>query len=121
MERSPPLVAIILYVHNMPAVSLFYQTYFGFREEGADSDVIHLTSLSGGCAVTILKASKGHRSGQSLVKLFFAVQYVEAFKQESDERVLQFVLIHRGEGYAFANARDPAKNLIQISSRRLPS
>lgn len=28
-------------------------------------------------------------------------------------------LIQRGEGYEFANASDPARNLVQISSRRV--
>jgi len=31
---------------------------------------------------------------------------------------LRFGATHSGAGYQFANARDPAKNLIQISSSR---
>ncbi|MBC8077184.1 MAG: VOC family protein [Chloroflexales bacterium] len=119
MQLSPPISRVILYVHSMPEVSAFYQTYFGFREEPiADTDLLHLTSSSGGCAITLLQASKGQKRGQSLVKLVFDVEDVEAFKQASAERGLHFGTTHHGAGYAFANARDPAQNLIQISSRR---
>lgn len=63
----------------------------------------------------LLQASKGHRMGQSCVKLVFDVPDVAAFKAEREKAGLKFGAIHRGPGYSFANARDPAKNLIQIS------
>lgn len=117
----PPISRVILYVHNMPDISRFYQTHFGFQEEHiTETDLIHLTSPSGGCAITLLQAGKGQKRGQSLVKLVFDVEDVEAFKQESARRGLHFGATHHGPDYAFANVRDPAKNLIQISSRRLP-
>ncbi len=122
MNSSPSISRVILYVHRMPDVSAFYQTYFDFREAALDViDVIQLISPAGGCAITLLQASKGQKSGQSLVKLVFDVPDIEAFKQTSAERGLYFGTTHHGVGYAFANARDPANNLIQISSRRLPN
>lgn len=103
----------------MPKVSAFYCTHFGFQQESPpEPEQIRLTSPSGGCALTLLKASKGHKTGgQSQVKLVFEVKDVESFKQASAQRGLHFGVTHRGEGYAFANVRDPAKNLVQISSR----
>jgi predicted enzyme related to lactoylglutathione lyase len=119
MKNSPPLARVILYVHNMQTVSAFYQTHFGFQEVAQDdADLTHLTSPSGGCDITLLKASKGQKRGQSLVKLVFDVDDVEAFKKKSGQRGISFGIIHRGENYAFANVRDPANNLVQISSRR---
>jgi predicted enzyme related to lactoylglutathione lyase len=123
MKTSPAITRVILYVRNMQAVSAFYQTHFGFQqEELAYTDLLHLTSPSGGCAITLLQASKGHKlGGQSQVKLVFDVDDIEAFKQTSAKRGLRFGAIHRGDTYEFSNARDPAKNLIQISSRRFYS
>ena len=118
MNSAPPLARLILYVHDMPAVATFYQTYFGYRGAMLDAtDVMHLSAPGGGCALTLLPASKGHRRGQSQVKLVFEVADVDAFKQESATRGLQFGVTHRGGTYAYANARDPAQNLIQVSSR----
>ena len=81
--------------------------------------MVHLTSSVGGCHITVLKASKGHKLGQSQVKLVFEVGDVEAFKVSFAEQGLQFGVTHVGENYAFSNARDPAKNPIQISSRHI--
>jgi len=55
--------------------------------------------------------------GQIDVKLVFAVEDVEAFKQQSAARGLKFGCAHHANGYLFANAKDPDKNLISISSR----
>lgn len=110
MTQPLPLTRIILYVHDMSEVSTFYQTSFGFQEAAVDdADLIHLVSPSGGCTLTLLKASKGQKSGQSLVKLVFEVQDVEAFKKASAERGLHFGVTHHGKDYEFANAKDPAK------------
>ena len=117
--QAPPISRVILYVQNMPKAAKFYQTYFGLQEVATGhSDLIHLISPSGGCALTLLQASKGQKVGQSIVKLVFDVEDVETFKQNSTERGLTFGVTHRGDDYEFANARDPAKNLVQISSRR---
>jgi len=47
----------------------------------------------------------------------FDVEDVEAHKRESEKKGLKFGVTYKGEGYEFANARDPAKNPIQISRR----
>jgi hypothetical protein len=47
MTQPLPLTRIILYVHDTSAVSMFYQTYFGFQEAAVDdADLIHLVSPS---------------------------------------------------------------------------
>ena len=62
-------------------------------------------------------ASKGMKQGQNCVKLVFDVEDVEQAVQRHAVRGLKFGVIHQVDGYQFANAKDPAKNSIQISSR----
>ena len=52
-----------------------------------------------------------------LAVIVFDVEDVAAARSSHAKLGLKFGAIHRGPGYHFANARDPAKNLIQISSR----
>jgi hypothetical protein len=52
-----------------------------------------------------------------LVKLVFDVQDVPAFCEAAKSRGLDFGKVHKGNGYEFANAKDPSKNSIQVSSR----
>jgi len=47
------------------------------------------------------------------------VSDVHAFREERAKAGLKFGVVHRGPGYEFSNARDPAKNLIQISNAYL--
>jgi hypothetical protein len=55
--------------------------------------------------------------GQGGVKLVFDVQDVEAFKNACASQGLVFGSTHHGDGYTFANAKDPDKNSLSISSR----
>ena len=57
------------------------------------------------------------KEGQTLVKLVFDVEDVDAFCAASKANGLEFGTIHRADGYNFANAKDPAKNSISVSSR----
>jgi hypothetical protein len=79
------------------------------------NDKAILTQPGGGARLVLLQASKGHRIGQSCVKLIFDVADVPRFREEQARIGLRFGAIWRGPNYQFANARDPAKNLIQIS------
>ncbi len=116
---SFPITRLILYVRDMPKVAAFYELHFGFvRVDAGDDDLIYLHSPSHGCGLAILQAAKSQKAGQTLVKLVFQVDDVEAFKQKSAKNGLVFGATHAGPGYAFANAKDPAKNLIQVSSRK---
>lgn len=79
-------------------------------------DLIEVSSSGGTFSLLIHQASKGHRLGQSCIKLVFDIVDIEAFKKESEKKGLKFGMTYKGKGYEFANARDPAKNPIQISS-----
>ncbi|MFD0892212.1 VOC family protein [Luteolibacter ambystomatis] len=114
---NPPISRIALYVRDMEKVAAFYERHFGFtRTDTGLTDKFLLTPPSGGCALVLLQASKGHKTGQSNVKLIFDVGDVAMFKADSAKSGLKFGAIHKGSGYEFANARDPAGNPIQISS-----
>jgi catechol 2,3-dioxygenase-like lactoylglutathione lyase family enzyme len=114
---SAPLHRIILYVRDLAKVAAFYEAHFGFSRGRDMPEEIELFPAAEGCSLLLLPASKGHRTGQSCVKLVFTVDDVAAFHADRTRHGLKFGVIHKGDGYCFANARDPAKNLVQISSR----
>ena len=112
------ITRIILYVKDIPRVSAFYQKHFGFYllplpEQGWTELV-----STNGITLSLLQLGKGQKAGQSCVKLVFDVEDVATAKTEHGQAGLAFGPTHQAEGYEFANARDPAQNLIQISNRR---
>ena len=114
---TPPISRVALYVRDMPRIADFYARHFGFIQVFTNNqDKTILAQPAGGLRLVLLQASKGHVIGQSVVKLIFDVANVPQCKAEQAKLGLKFGPIHRGAGYEFANARDPAKNLIQISS-----
>ncbi len=52
-----------------------------------------------------------------MVKLVFDVEDVPAFCAEAAKNGLVFARPFKGDGYVFANAKDPAGNPISVSSR----
>ncbi|HEX3756417.1 MAG TPA: VOC family protein [Rhizomicrobium sp.] len=114
---NPELNAIMIYARDMEETARFYQRYFGLASIGKVEGLIELGSAKGGLIILIHQAAKSLKLGQVAVKLVFAVEDVEAFKRKSAKRGLGFGSIHRAHGYLFANAKDPDKNSIQISSR----
>ena len=113
-----PIHRIAIYVKNMQTTADFYQENFDFHIVADEAgQLIELEHSGGGCNLIILQASKGHRVGQSCVKLVFDVEDVAKFRAEKMKDGLKFGAIHEGDGYEFSNARDPGKNPIQISSR----
>jgi predicted enzyme related to lactoylglutathione lyase len=114
------ITKIAIYVRDIPAIAEFYARYFGFTARyNAKNDKAVLTPADGGCRLVLLQASKGHKIGQSIVKVIFDVADVAATKAALAKKGLRFGPIHRGPNYCFANARDPAKNLISISDAYL--
>lgn len=113
------LNTIIIYAKNMQRTAEFYQKFFGFE---LSSDVveglIELNTPHGGVSILIHQAARTVKGGQVGLKLIFDVEDIEAFKQKSAELGLEFGTTHHGNGYSFANAKDPDKNSISISSRR---
>ena len=114
---APPVARIILYVRDIPATAAFYQRHFGLRPlPGATEGWLELASPSGGCTIALHKAAAGQKSGAAM-KIVFAVEDVEAFKIAGEREGLKFGVIHQAGDFAFSNAKDPAGNSIQISSR----
>jgi predicted enzyme related to lactoylglutathione lyase len=110
------ITKVAFYVRDIPGVADFYARHFGFAVKfNARGDKAVLTPAADGCRIVLLQASKGHKIGQSISKLIFDVPDVPAAKAELAKGGLIFGAVHEGPGYRFANARDPAKNLISIS------
>ena len=115
----PVLGRILLYVRDIEAVAEFYALHFGFRIHRTEGDrIVELEGPDGtGSNIMLHPLGRGRRSGQTVAKLVFDVRDVEAFCARAARNGLQFGAIHKGGGYAFANAKDPAGNSISVSSR----
>jgi predicted enzyme related to lactoylglutathione lyase len=117
-ETKAPLGTIILYARDMQRSADFYAKHFGFESTGTVVEgLIELAAPQGGARILIHQAAKTVKLGQVGVKLSFDVRDVEAFKAAAARRGLVFGATHQANGYAFANAKDPDKNSISISSR----
>lgn len=109
---------IIIYTKNLPEMVEFYTKFFEFEVLNLPEDrLIELVSKNGGARLLLHPASKGQKDGQVLVKLVFDVEDVRAACAELKNKGLDMGPIQRGEGYEFANCKDPSKNSIQLSSR----
>jgi predicted enzyme related to lactoylglutathione lyase len=116
------IVRIVLYVKDIPKVAHFYERYFGMSpmpsvEKG------WLELKDGGCDIALHQASSAQKSGAAM-KIVFGVRDVRGFMAERAAEGLKFGSIHQakdgaGNAFEFANAKDPAGNSIQISSRGL--
>ncbi len=113
-----PLGRILIYTKKIPEMTEFYCRYFGFECKQLPGDrIVELRPQTTGCTLLLHPASKSQKEGQSLVKLVFDVEDVEAFCRSSESLGLEFGAIHHADGYIFANTKDPSKNSISISSR----
>ena len=113
-----PLGRIILYTKRVEAMVEFYCKHFDFDVLRLDGDrIVELVSKGSGANILLHPMSPGRKEGQTLAKLVFDVEDVEGFVERSKARGLTFGAIHRADGYCFANAKDPAKNSISVSSR----
>jgi predicted enzyme related to lactoylglutathione lyase len=113
-----PINRIVLYARNVEKTIRFYERHFGFQASRKAGDrIIELISRDGGVNLMIHQAAKGQAGGQSLMKLVFDVADVEAFCSKCAQDGLKFGTLHQADGYVYANARDPCKNAISVSSR----
>ena len=109
---------LVLYVRDVEATVAFYERYFGFTRSQDDGDrIVELIPADGGASLMIHPAAKSQKMGQALVKLAFDVEDIEAFCTKAAEAGLQFGSLHKGDGYVFANAKDPSGNSVSVSSR----
>ena len=116
------LGTIIIYAKDMAKSAAFYSNHFGFKTTGVVNEgLIELKAPDGGADILLHQASKGVKLGQVGVKLSFHVHNVEAFKRQAGSDGLKFGATHQANGYSFANAKDPDKNPISISSRAFRS
>ncbi|WP_377186257.1 VOC family protein [Ruegeria meonggei] len=84
----------------------------------AEADrIVELVPVSGGAHLLLHPAGKAAREGQAAVKLVFDVVDVAGFCDHARQQGLKFGPIHKVDGYVFANAKDPSKNSISVSSR----
>lgn len=115
---SAQLGRIIIYTKRLEAVADFYCKHFGFEVHRLEGDrIVELVAQGAGANILLHPMSDGRMEGQTLLKLVFDVKDVEEFCRLSKERGLQFGSIHSADGYSFANAKDPAKNSVSVSSR----
>ncbi|MGR9135896.1 VOC family protein [Rhizobium leguminosarum] len=113
-----PLNRLVIYAGNVEETARFYEKHFGFKAISLPGDrIVELIAQDGGANIMLHQAAKGQRSGQSIVKLVFDVDDVEAFCRRCAEHGLEFGAIHKADGYLFANAKDPCQNSISVSSR----
>jgi catechol 2,3-dioxygenase-like lactoylglutathione lyase family enzyme len=108
---------IILFVRDVPGVAAFYQRHFGLQPIDSDEDGwLELAAV--GCNLALHRATTTSRErGRSSAKIVFAVSNVHIAKEDLAKGGLKFGKVHEANGFAFANARDPEGNPIQISSR----
>jgi len=112
-----PIVRVILYVKDLSKVADFYQKHFGMRPLPSDNvGWLELESPAGGCNLALHRAAVSQKSGAA-IKVVFGVKDVRQFVEEREAEGLKFGPIHDAGGFEFANAKDPAGNSIQVSSR----
>lgn len=117
-DMSVPLGTVIVYAKDMQKSAAFYARHFGFETTGkVTAGLIELSATGGGANILIHQAAKSVKLGQVGVKLCFHVKDVDSFKAEAAKRGLEFGATHHADGYSFANAKDPDKNSVSISSR----
>lgn len=118
MTMTARMTRILIYTKDVEKMANFYIEFFGFKLHQEEGDrITELIAPDGGANILLHKAAKTTKMGQVLVKLVFDVEDIQAFCTESAAKGLKFGSIHKADGYSYANAKDPSKNSIQISSR----
>ena len=116
METS--LGRLVIYTSKIDQMAHFYAKHFGFSVLRAEGDrIVELKAQTSGVSLLLHPAAAKQKEGQVLVKLVFDVENVSAFCEAAKADGLDFGKIHQAGGYEFANAKDPSKNSIQVSSR----
>ena len=115
---TPALGRIVIYTGKIDQMADFYACHFGFTVKRAEGDrIVELVPQNAGLSLLLHPLAAKQKEGQVLVKLVFDVKDVAAFCAEASANGLVFGKVHQADGYSFANAKDPSKNSIQVSSR----
>ena len=110
---------IILFVRDVERVAAFYKKHFDLLPLDRNEDG-WLELAADGCNLALHRATTASRErGRSPAKIVFAFADVHTAKKQFAAAGLKFGKVHEVDGFAFANARDPEGNPIQISSRGL--
>ncbi len=117
---TTPIVRVILYVKDIAKTAEFYQRHFGLIPIPSDEKGWLELTGEGSCNLALHQAAKSQKTGAA-IKLVFGVSDVRKFKRDREADGLKFGVIHDTGDFEFANAKDPAGNSIQISSRGLTS
>ncbi|MBX3378932.1 MAG: VOC family protein [Phycisphaeraceae bacterium] len=118
-KPGPPITRVVLYVKDIEAVARFYERHFRLRRIASDERGWLELSGGSGCTIALHQAARSQRSGAA-IKIVFGIRNVASFKAKSAIAGLKFGPIHRANGIAFANAKDPAGNSISVSNRGVP-
>lgn len=114
----PPLNRLTLYTRRIDEMVAFYGTFFGYTAWQEPGDrIVELRPPGPGVILNLHPLAKSQKEGQVLVKLSFDVPDVPAFVENAAAQGLRFARPFKANGYVFANAKDPAKNSISITSR----
>jgi len=108
---------VVIYARDIIKTTEFYTDLFGLVAVN-DNGLISLQDEDGNEKILIHQAAKSITPGQAGVKLVFSVEDVEQFKAQARKRGVIFGATHRADGYEYANAKDPDKNNVSISSRK---
>jgi predicted enzyme related to lactoylglutathione lyase len=115
------IARVILYVRDIEKVAAFYQKYFGLKPlPGTEDGWLELGSPNGTCSIALHRAAASQKRG-SEIKIVFGVEDVRKFRAEREAAGLKFGVVHTSGDHEFCNARDPAGNSIQVSSRGMSS
>jgi predicted enzyme related to lactoylglutathione lyase len=112
-----PIARIILYVRDIQKVAAFYEKHFGLKPlPGREDGWLEIGSSNCNCSIALHQAAASQKRG-SEIKIVFGVKDVRRFKAEREAAGLKFGVVHKSRDHEFSNARDPAGNSIQVSSR----
>ena len=114
----PALTRLVIYTHQTDAMVAFYSRHFGYAAQTDPADrIVELIPPGAGAILMLHLAANGQKAGQAPVKLVFDVLDVADFVAKAAASGLDFGPVHQADGYAFANAKDPAGNSVSVSSR----
>jgi predicted enzyme related to lactoylglutathione lyase len=112
-----PIARIILYVRDLEKVAAFYLKHFGLKPlPGAEDGWLEIGPSNGTCAIALHQAAASQKRG-SEIKIVFGVKDVRKFRAERAAAGLKLGVVHQSANHEFCNAKDPAGNSIQVSSR----
>jgi predicted enzyme related to lactoylglutathione lyase len=112
-----PIARVILYVRDIEKVAAFYRKHFGLKPlPGAEDGWLEIGSPNGTCSIALHQAAASQKRGAE-IKIVFGIKDVRKFRAEREAAGLKFGVVHKSADHEFANAKDPAGNSIQVSSR----